>query len=155
MAYLFFLVLILAIGGLIFGKADTKKEILNQVGLDLSNSTYENKKETEFVKYCKKAIKIASEECVANNEEEFLRYTYHFLVQKRCDNLYIGIKSHYVDFAIQVLSRRVAAITHKSEDKILGQFNFSNKYSINRYIDILWEKYQYPWPKNWLQRDGM
>jgi len=32
----------------IFGKADTKKEMLNIVGLDLSESTYESLKEKEF-----------------------------------------------------------------------------------------------------------
>lgn len=155
MVYFIFLVLILCIVGLVFGKADTKKEILNQVGLDLSASAYEDKKAAEFAKYCKKAIKIASEGYAANSEEEFLRHAYHFLVQKSCENLYIGVKGHYVDFAIQVLVRRFTAIKHKSGEQISGSFNFSNKYSINRYIDVLWDKYQYPWPKNWLQKDGM
>ena len=38
------MIAIVVICGLLFGKADTKKELLNQVGLDFSERSYENKK---------------------------------------------------------------------------------------------------------------
>lgn len=44
MAEFVIMIAILVICGLLFGKADTKKELLNQVGLDLSERNYDNKK---------------------------------------------------------------------------------------------------------------
>ena len=51
MAGFILMLVVLAVCGLLFGKADTKKELLNQVGLDLSSNRYETKKEDEFKKY--------------------------------------------------------------------------------------------------------
>ena len=49
--------ILLAVCGLLFGKADTKKYLLNQVGLDLSKDRYETRKEDEFKKYALQAMK--------------------------------------------------------------------------------------------------
>ena len=57
MAGFIMMLAVLAICGLLFGKADTKKELLNQVGLDLSQNRYETKKEDEFRKYSIQAMK--------------------------------------------------------------------------------------------------
>ena len=54
------MIAIVVICGLLFGKADTKKELLNQVGLDFSERSYENKKKDEFRKYSIKAIESTS-----------------------------------------------------------------------------------------------
>ena len=40
----------LTIGGLLFGKADTMRSILKEVGLDLSESTYIKQKQREYKK---------------------------------------------------------------------------------------------------------
>lgn len=146
---------IVVICGLLFGKADTKKELLNQVGLDLSPSNYEDKKRAEFAKYCKQAIKIASDGYKARNENDFLEYVRNFLEQKDFDNLYIGVKSHYVRFAISIIYRREEAIRKGNVQAIPNNIDFSNKTLVNRYIKTLWDKYQYPWPQNWLQKDGI
>ena len=49
-----FLVLLVFVGvlALIFGKADTKRELLNQIGLDLSKESYDSLKEREFARSC-------------------------------------------------------------------------------------------------------
>lgn len=57
MAEFIIMIAIIVICGLLFGKADTKRELLNQVGLVLSDRNYENKKEEEFRKYSIKAMK--------------------------------------------------------------------------------------------------
>ena len=70
------MIAIVVICGLLFGKADTKKELLNQVGLDLSERSYENKKEDEFRKYSIKAMKAVVEldYYKAQDEREFLDF---------------------------------------------------------------------------------
>lgn len=82
MAEFILIILVLAVCGLIFGKADTKRDILNQVGLDLSDSNYESKKEREFEKYTKKAMKnaIDVENYSAKDESKFLSFLIDRLV---------------------------------------------------------------------------
>lgn len=149
----FILIMIVVLCLFIFGKADTKRELLNEIGFDLSESNYVSKKETEFAKSCKKAIRIAAEGCNVKLENEFLNYVYSFLNRQVCKNLNIDVKKHYVDFALRVVERRMEAISKGERNVIFNDFDFSNKSEINRYIERLWDKYQYPWPKNWLQRD--
>lgn len=76
MAEFVIMIAILVICGLLFGKADTKKELLNQVGLDLSERNYENKKEEEFRKYSIKAMKavVDLDYYKAQNEKDFLEF---------------------------------------------------------------------------------
>ena len=47
------------------------------------------------------------------------------------------------------------AINKGKLNDIPNIYDFSNKTSINSYIDILWKEYQNPWPTNWLQKDGI
>ena len=70
------MIAIVVICGLLFGKADTKKELLNQVGLDLSERSYEKKKEDEFRKYSIKAMKavVDLDYYKAQDEREFLDF---------------------------------------------------------------------------------
>lgn len=50
MAYFILMLVTLTIGGLLFGKADTMRSILKEVGLDLSESTYIKQKQREYKK---------------------------------------------------------------------------------------------------------
>ncbi len=145
--------IVIVICYLLFGKADTKREILNQVGLDLSEDCYNSKKESEFEKYCKKSIKIAAKGFEGETEDDFLSFTGNFLSNVYWNDSYIGIKKHYVSFARIVIDRRKRDIFAGNEDKISRRFNFSDSVSRNNYIRILWEKYQYPWPQDWLKSD--
>ncbi|MCM1005195.1 MAG: hypothetical protein NC402_02735 [Prevotella sp.] len=145
---------VVAICLLIFGKADTKKRILNQIGLDLSESKYNNKKEKEFSKYCKKAIKISSKNYIAKDELDFINHSYHYLADRCFNNLYVGVKSHYAEFAMTILSRREKAIASGDTCRNLQNLNFAKRGSVKKYIKQLWDNYQYPWPKNWLQNDS-
>jgi hypothetical protein len=91
MAEFIIMVAILVICGLLFGKADTKKELLNQVGLDLSENNYQNKKENEFRKYSLKAMKavIDLDYYKAQNEKDFLEFL--------SDKLDLAAHGRYVD----------------------------------------------------------
>lgn len=155
MLYFIIIAILLVITGLLFGKADTKKEILNQVGLDLSESNYKEKKQKEFSKYCIKAMRIASSNCLATSEYDFLQNMISYLNPLYSHTPYIGVKMIYVDFAVTVMRRRMEAINKGKLNDIPNIYDFSNKTSINSYIDILWKEYQNPWPTNWLQKDGI
>lgn len=155
MLYFIIITILLIIGGLLFGKADTKKEILNQVGLDLSEPHYMNTKQKEFSKYCKKAMRSASENCLAESEYDFLRNMTSYLQPLGSHTPYTGVKIYYVDFAVIVMKRRMIAIDKGNLNDIPNIYDFNKITSINRYIEILWEKYQNPWPSNWLQKDGI
>ena len=76
MAGFVLMLVILAICGLLFGKADTKKELLNQVGLDLSQNRYETKKEDEFRKYALRAMRevVNLDYYRATDEKSFLDF---------------------------------------------------------------------------------
>lgn len=159
---------VLAICGLLFGKADTKKELLNQVGLDLSQDRYETKKENEFKKYSLQAMKrvIELDYYHAKNEKEFLgflsdnldlavygRYvTYDWGGEDR-QTLSLGVKKHYIEHALTVINRREDDI--KKNGATQANLDFSDKSRAKRYCESLWEKYQYPWPHDWMQNDGM
>jgi len=156
---------------LIFGKADTKKELLNQVGLDLSQERYETKKEKEFRKYALQAMKEAIDLgcCWASSEKDFLNYMSgkleYALHGKYEENswggedyippIYLGVKTHYVKHAYRVICRRKDDINKGNVVPLAKNVVFSDKKSVKRYCEILWEKYQYPWPVDWMQNDGM
>lgn len=168
MAGFILVLVVLAICGLIFGKADTKKELLNQVGLDLSQDRYETKKENEFKKYSLQAMKrvIELDYYHAKNEKEFLdylcdklelaaygRYETNDWGGEDRKSLYLGVKKHYVEHALTVINRREDDI--KKKGAALANIDFSDKSRAKRYCESLWEKYQYPWPNDWMKDDGM
>lgn len=76
MAYFILILVTLTIGGLLFGKADTKRSILKEVGLDLSESKYIKQKQREYKKECIKALENAIKyyDYQAHNEKELLTY---------------------------------------------------------------------------------
>ena len=169
MAEFILIILVLAVCGLIFGKADTKRDILNQVGLDLSYSNYESKKEREFEKYTKKAMKnaIDVENYSAKDESKFLsflidrldlyvygRYEDNGMGIDEYKSLYLGVSTHYVKHALRVACRRQEDMK-KGNTKPLVICDFNNKRAAKKYIEVWWNKYQYPWPEDWKQRDGM
>lgn len=147
-------IIVIIICCLLFGKADTKRNILNEVGLDLSEDCYTSKKEAEFARYCKKAIRIASDNFRGNTEKEFISFVLSVFDEVLYEHSSIGVKSHYVDFAHKIIYRRINDISHNNNDSIQFKYNFSDNRSRNRYINWIWEKYQYPWPKDWLKTDS-
>ena len=164
------MIAIVVIFGLLFGKADTKKELLNQVGLDFSERSYENKKKDEFRKYSIKAMKavVDLDYYKAQDEREFLdfmsdklnlaahgRYEDNYFGGSEYKSLYLGVKTNYVKHAERVVYRRQKDIKAGNNSPLSKTVEFSDKKSAKRYCEILWEKYQYPWPEDWLQKDGM
>lgn len=159
---------VLAICGLLFGKADTKKELLNQVGLDLSQDRYETKKENEFRKYSLQAMKtvIELDTYRAKTEMEYLdflsdklemaaygKYETNSWGGEDYNTLYLGVKKHYIEHASSVIYRRRNDIIKKGA--ATANIDFSDKNRAKKYCESLWEKYQYPWPNNWMQTDGL
>ena len=172
MAGFILMIAVVVVCVLIFGKADSKREILQQVGLDLSESNYEAKKQQEFEKYCIKALNasLKDENYKCKDESSFLRHTDNYLstalwgdeYYDDCTDLYeikypiyIDVKKHYIEFARDVVGRRIMDIKDGNVSKISCSGDFSDKSYAKRYIRTLWEKYQYPWPKNWKQQDGL
>lgn len=162
MAYFILMLVALAIGGLLFGKADTKRSILKDVGLDLSESTYIEQKQREYKKECIKALENAIKyyEYRAHNERELLNYIasalYHAQYRdENGDTLSLGVKRHYVEFAETVVKRRQYDLykNKTSAKQLITGNDFTNKRVAELYIKKMWEEYQYPWPNNWLQED--
>ena len=169
MVEFFIMIVIIGICYLIFGKADSKNDVLQTVGLKLDDQKYESKKSSEFSKYCVMAMKkcVEREEYKARNENDFLeslddtlsaaiygRTVYYSSYDERTEHIYLGVKKHYAKHAATVIYRRKKDI-QKGNSKLLCQnCNFSDKREAKRYCELLWEKYQYPWPNNWLQKDS-
>ncbi len=162
------MIAVVVICGLLFGKADTKKELLNQVGLDLSQNRYETKKENEFRKYSIQAMKkvIELDTYRAKTEKDFLdflsdklnmaaygKYEENSWGGEDYNTLYLGVKKHYVEHASTVIYRRINDIKKKSATPV--NIDFSDKSRAKKYCESLWEKYQYPWPYDWMKNDGM
>ena len=144
----FLIIMILVwLAGLLFGKADTKREVLNVIGFDLSPNMYETIKQREFNKYCKEVLELASLNYSASSEMDFLTHIHNTL-----DN--INFNRNYSRFAQTVVQRRILQVCNKQTSKGGFEIDFSNKRNVKRYINFLWEKYQYPWPKDWIKRDS-
>ena len=144
--------IVLLICGLLFGKADTKKNILNQVGLDLSQNRYETKKEDEFCRYALQAMRkcIDDEYYNAKDERSFLGYMSRALDKaaygsfetnawgeeeyKAPTNL--GVKKHYIEHAYRVISRRENAIK-AGKATYVNNIDFTNKSSAKSYCKTL------------------
>ena len=135
------------------------------VGLELSKSSYTSKKEDEFEKYCKKAMRNAIDlrQYEAKTELEFLSYltnifdsaiygTYDSYGKNGCISL--NIKTHYVRNAARVIWRRFDDIK-KGNTELLKPCDFTNKSEAKKYAELIWNKYQYPWPEDWLKYDAM
>lgn len=169
MVEFFIMIVIIGVCYLIFGKADSKNDVLQTVGLKLDDQKYEGKKMSEFSKYCVMAMKKAVDldEYKARNENEFLesiddslsaavygRTVSYGFDDERTQYIYLGVKKHYAKHAATVVYRRKQDIK-KGNSKLLCQTcNFSDKRAAKRYCELLWDKYQYPWPNNWLQKDS-
>lgn len=160
--------ILLAVCGLLFGKADTKKYLLNQVGLDLSKDRYETRKEDEFKKYALQAMKkvvdlglyCTDENSFLDNMSEKLNQALYGREERNewgdydyKPPIYLGVKKHYVQHANTVIYRRIEDVRKGNAASLAKNVLFSDKKSIKRYCEILWEKYQYPWPEDWMQKD--
>lgn len=104
----------------------------------------------------------------AQDEREFLdfmsdklnlaahgRYEDNYFGGSEYKSLYLGVKTNYVKHAERVVYRRQKDIKAGNNSPLSKTVEFSDKKSAKRYCEILWEKYQYPWPEDWLQKDGM
>lgn len=163
------IVLVIVLIVLIFGKADTKREVLNQVGLDLSASAYESKKESEFANYCMKAMKVAIDNYDANgkDEKEFLSNMNHIFFlsslgsgikkYEECDSslpIYLHVPDYYIRFAREVVNRRLYDIKNSNAPILVKNCNYLSKKELRFYVKVLWKKYQHPWPDDWLKADS-
>jgi hypothetical protein len=159
MAEFIILAVIVIVGILIFGNADTKRGMLRGVGLDLSPQNFENKKANEFAKNCINAMynSISMHKFESANEKEFINNLYKVLYKgssfgSQYNNLaYLRIGTSYIDHALRVVERRYDDIEKGNIDVIKGVFDFSQNSDRKKYINLLWEKYQYPWPDGWLK----
>lgn len=141
-------------------------------GLDLSEDRYKTIKEKEYAKYCKKAMRVAIDQynVKGDDERDFLK-NLEDIINRSCNDfeieydsqglpferqrIYLEVKYHYKEFADTVVSRRIIALRNPDAKILLRGCDFTNKSHLKKYIDVLWDKYQYPWPKDWLQKDGM
>ena len=156
---------------MLFGKADSKRTVLNTVGLDLSEKNYTDSKEKEFEKYCKKAMKtaITDHDAQGNDELDFLRNLGHILYYATHDGSYydedgmrhegpnyrLYVYGHYTKFADKVVNRRINALKEGNTNPLITNCDFKSKQDLKKYVDKLWDKYQYPWPDNWMIKDGI
>ncbi len=156
---------------MLFGKTDSKRTVLNTVGLDLSEDRYQDGKEDEFAKYCKKAMKTAISDYDANgeNEKEFLSKLDYILYYASHDGSYydedgmrhdgpnyrLYVYTHYTKFADKVVNRRIDDLKKGTNIVLLNSCNYKSKQDLKKYVDRLWEKYQYPWPEDWKIKDGI
>lgn len=168
MAGFIIMIVIIVVCILLFGNADSKRTVLKEVGLDLSEKNYENQKEKEFEKYCKKAMKLAiTDYNVYGTSELSFLYDLGSTLDYACDGLNfehpddynkkpsLQVSKHYIRFASKVVYRRVKALEKAEAPILLRNCDYSAKGDLKKYIDALWNKYQYPWPKDWKQNDGI
>lgn len=162
-------IIIIAICILFFGKADSKKEILNQIGLDFSKNKYEDKKENEYKKYSIQAMKKVIDLnnnyiCDENSLLAFLSDKLDLAINPRYsddpwsnsrETLNLGVKPHYIEHAYTVVYRRKNDIQKGNDTPLRKNVLFSDKKEAKKYCELLWDKYQYPWPKDWMQKDGL
>ncbi len=164
-----FIVVVIVICIALFGSADSKKLLLNEVGLDLSKNSYETQKENEFIKNCKKAMKVAINDYKASGSDEldFLRRLYDILWKAEDHRRSFSedwdssptyynllVKSHYIKFSHEVVNRRIKDLKDGKAETLLNGVDYSNKDHLLKYIDKLWNKYQYPWPEDWKKEDS-
>lgn len=142
---------------------------MNSVGVDMNKNTYEYKKRAEFEKYCIKAMKLAISDykISGKNEGDFL-YNLCFTLDYACGGVKylhdnddyskkpnILVSQHYIKFASDVVQRRIDELKRNEGQVILQNCNYSSKGDLYKYVEILWSKYQTPWPKDWLKKDGI
>lgn len=169
MVEFFIMIVIIGVCYLIFGKADSKNDVLQTVGLKLDDQKYESKKTSEFSKYCLQAMKKAvdREEYKARTEEQFLnilsdilytaghgRYVDDGFGDYTRTSIYLGVKPHYINHAETVVYRRKKDISNGKSQLLCKSCDFSDKRQAKKYCELLWDKYQYPWPDKWLKKDS-
>lgn len=155
------LIVIVLVCCLLFGKADTKREVLNLAGLDLSEQSYERKKEAEFDDNCRKVLKRAykfakfrgfAEKDVLNAIDEVLSYALGY-TEGYYENFWLGTAhKHYIRFAYDIIGRREVKLKSGKAKAFSG--SISSKKDYNRYVDFIWQENQYPWPSDWKKKDS-
>ena len=168
--YLVLIPMLITIGiyQIFFGEIDFKRNILNAIGLDLKQDYYRKCKEKEFAKNCKKAMKSAINKynAMGNNEQLFLYrladilyYASHgdYIFDYDDEGNYISRPNislyedkHYIEFAFEVVKRREKDLIDGNDEIIMKGCNFNLKEDTKKYVDRLWERYQHPWPDNWM-----
>lgn len=149
----------IAILFIIFGKTDEKRTVLRSVGLDFSQSNYESMKEAEFKKNCRKAMTEAMDKynVQGSDEADFLERldevlnecAYH-LKNEWSEPRIISVHPHFSKHAMTVIYRRLSDLRKGECEHLLSPCDFKDKKDLKKYIQRLWERYQAPWPENWL-----
>lgn len=153
-----FLVLLVFVGvlALIFGKADTKRELLNQIGLDLSKESYDSLKEREFARSCLKALMNATNEVSLYENTELclikqLLYVLNNAVygEERNNLSYLGVQKHFLSHCHWIVYKRHSDLCYENAKPIMQNVDFKDKEVQKTYVKLLWQKYNLPWPQDW------
>jgi len=156
--YIIVFIVLIVIIGFIFAKADNKRAMLKTIGLDLSGSVYDTLKEKEFSRRCLVALVNASLKIPqdVNGEKQFLNCLIKILYEAKFSNNlgYLGVSSHYINHALTVVNRRYSKFDGSNEVSPLLNIDYNDKNARKRYFKLLWDKYQYPWPSDWLKEDS-
>ena len=157
MVYILIIVVIVVIISFIFAKADNKKSMLNTIGLDLSDSAYRMLKEKEFAKKCLAALMNASMKIPQDvrGEEQFLEHLIYILGEAtyRDDLNYLHVSPHYIWHAWTVANHRYDEVDKNNKLGLRLNIDFNENNARKKYIQFLWNKYQYPWPSDWLKKE--
>ena len=142
----------------IFAKPDNKKSMLNTIGLDLSGSAYETLKKKEYSKKCLLALMNASMRISqeVHGEKQFLEFLIDILGNAMYSThlVYLHVPLHYVQHAWSVANNRYDKVVENKEVTSLLDIDFNDEKARKRYIKLLWKKYQYPWPSDWLKAES-
>lgn len=98
------------------------------------------------------SMKIAQN---VNGEKQFLGLLIYILDEAWHSNdlNYLHVSSHYIKHAWIVANHRYDEVDKNNEVVPLLNINFNEKNARKKYIQLLWEKYQYPWPSDWLKKE--
>lgn len=150
---------VILVCSLLFGKADTKREVLNLAGLDLEKNKYEEIKAQEFERNCIKALMyfVENEQLAVKSERDFLILLREKLFSKYGYDNDTGIKDYYISFAEKVVRRRGKDLNNRpiSDFFNIDNPNFKDKHTAKIYIKNMWREYQYPWPQDWINQKDL
>lgn len=150
-------ILILVIIAFVFAKPDNKRGMLSSIGLDLSKSSYESLKESEYAKKCLKALENATlkvDTYHTKNETDFLINLIPILNKGMYANdlNYLEVSEHYIEHSWIVANRRYEHCKNGNQKPCI--FDFNDTKCRKKYARFLWENYQYPWPEDWLKKES-
>lgn len=153
----------------LFGNTDDKRSLLQEVGLDYSQSKYEEKKEAEFKKSCCKAMTEAIDkyDIIGDNESMFLDNLYKILCKCNTDIWYedmygehysqrspysVSVSKPFLGHAKTIICRRCRDLEEEGRKPLLQSCDFKYKSDLKKYVKQLWEYYHEPMPREWVEK---